>query len=338
LHHIVSNVIVPDAAPAVKEWTRGPDTLQRQSPPTERVTRLLDLLATRPQQGHTLSELARELEINKATCLGIVGALCRAGYLVRDESTKTYTLGPSLVALGRAASDASPAVAFARPELQRLNDDLGFAASLATRVGDDIVIVDRTGPYGELDRMIRVGQRYPYAPPSGMVMAAWLADDAIERWLDDHAYVPMAEGLTDLRAVVDTCRAVGYFVERMSDISLGALTVLAGLDARHIPAAAGTALRNMVSSLHDRNYVARDLRTKRRFAVTFVAAPSWDASGRPDLLFGALVLRDDVTRDELVSYGDAVMRAAARVTELAGGHNPWTGLRRVPKCRVGTQR
>lgn len=309
--------------------------MQRQSPPTERVTRLLDLLATRPREGQSLSEIARQLEINKATCLGIVGALSRAGYLVRDETTKTYTLGPSLVALGRAATDASPSVAFARPELQRLNEELGFAASLATRVGDDIVIVDRTGPYGELDRMIRVGQRYPYAPPSGMVLAAWLDDDGIERWLADHAYVPMAEALADLRAVVDTCRTLGYFVERMSDISLGALTVLAGLDARDIPAAAGTALRNMVSSLHDRNYVARDLRSKRRFAVTFVASPSWDAEGNPDLLFGGLVLRDDVTRDELVAYGEAVKDAAARTTALAGGHDPWADVRRTPKCRVG---
>lgn len=309
--------------------------MQRQSPPTERVVRLLDLLASHPRHGYGLSDLARELDMSKATCLGIVGALTRAGYLVRHEATKTYTLGPTLVSLGRAAVDAVPSLAFARPELRRLADELGFAASLATLVEDDIVIVDRTGPYGELDRMIRVGQRYPYAPPSGMVLAAWLDDDGIERWLADHPAVSMDSGMAQLRALVDTCRSVGYFVERMNDVSLGALTVLAGFDGRDIPEAAGVALRNMVSNLADRHYVLRDLRSRRRFDVTFVAAPSYDGDSRPDLLFGALVLRTDVGRDELTAYGEAARAAAARTTELAGGRDPWAGLRRVPKCRVG---
>lgn len=310
--------------------------MQRQSPPTERVVRLLDLLATRPRRGYALSDLARDLDMSKATCLGIVGALSRAGYLVRHEDTLTYTLGPSLVGLGRAATDAVPSLADARPELQKLSTTLGFAASLATLAGDDIVIVDRTGPYGELDRMIRVGQRYPYAPPSGMVLAAWLDDDGIERWLADHPLVSMDEGMAQLRALVDTCRTAGWFVERMSDVSLGALTVLAGFDGRDIPAAAGAALRNMVSNLSDRHYVLRDLRTRRRFDVTFVAAPSYDGDGLPELLFGALVLRSGVTRAELTSYGDAVRDAAARTTERVGGRDPWAGGgRRVPKCRVG---
>jgi DNA-binding IclR family transcriptional regulator len=323
--------IVPHARAGVKEG----DAVQRQSPPTERVIRLLDLLAARPRQGYALSELARDLEMSKATCLGIVGALTRAGYLVRHEATVTYTLGPTLVGLGRAAADAVPSLGEARPELHRLSEDLGFAASVATLVGDDIVIVDRTGPYGELDRMIRVGQRYPYAPPSGLVLAAWLDDDAIEQWLADHALVSMDQAMAQLRALVDTCRTSGCFVERMSDVSLGALTVLAGFDGRDIPAAAGTALRNMVGSLADRHYVLRDLRTRRRFDVTFVAAPSYDADGLPELLFGALVLRSGVTRAELTSYADAVRSAAARTTKRVGGHDPWSDARRAPKCRVG---
>jgi DNA-binding IclR family transcriptional regulator len=323
--------IVPHARAGVKEG--GP--VQRQSPPTERVVRLLDLLATRPRQGFALSDLARDLDMSKATCLGIVGALSRAGYLVRHEDTKTYTLGPTLVGLGRAATDAVPSLGEARPELHRLSEDLGFAASLATLVGEDIVIVDRTGPYGELDRMIRVGQRYPYAPPSGLVLAAWLDDDGIERWLANHPRVSMDAAMSQLRALVDTCRSAGCFVERMSDVSLGALTVLAGFDGRDIPAAAGTALRNMVGSLSDRHYVQRDLRSRRRFDVTFVAAPSYDADGSPELLFGALVLRSGVTRGELTSYAEAVSAAAARTTARVGGRDPWRGVRRVPKCRVG---
>jgi hypothetical protein len=122
----------------------------------------------------------------------------------------------------------------------------------------------------------------------------------------------------------------------MSDISVGALTVLAGLDGHDIPAPAVNAIANMVSSLADRHYVVRDLRPGRSYEVTFVASPSFDAAGRPDLLFGLLVFRSNITYDELTGYGEAVRGAAARVTAQTGGRNPWDG-HRAPKCRVGVR-
>jgi DNA-binding IclR family transcriptional regulator len=308
--------------------------MERQSPPTQRVTRLLDLLATQPREGVALSELARRLHMSKATCLGIVGALTQAGYLVRDEPTKTYTLGPALLSLGRAASEAFSSLAYARPEIRRLHEELGLATTVSARAGEDIVVLERTGPAGELDRMVQVGQRYPYAPPSGCVLAAWLSDDEIERWLAAYPAVPMGPSIGTLRALVDSCRDVGYFVEQMSDISLGALTVLAGFDGQNLPDPVARALRNMVSDLADRHHLARDVRPGGRYAVTFVASPSFDADGRPDLLLGLLVFREDVTHDELVDYGTAVRAAAARVTAQAGGRNPWNG-QRAPRCRVG---
>jgi DNA-binding IclR family transcriptional regulator len=308
--------------------------MERRSPPTERVIRLLDLLARQPSEGLSLSELARRLDISKATGLGIAAALTRAGYLVRSEDTKAYSLGPALLGLGRAASEAFSSLSFARPELRRLNQELGVATSVSTLAGDKIVLLDRTGPHGELDRMLQPGQRYPYTPPSGCILAAWLSDSEIVQWLADYPEVSMDESLEHLRALVDTVRECGYIVERMSDVSVGALTVLAGLDGHDIPAPAAAAIANMVSNLADRHYVARHLRPGRRYAVTFVASPSFDADGKPDLLLGLLVFRADVTHDELVGYGTAVRTAAARVTAQAGGRNPWNG-HRAPRCRVG---
>lgn len=308
--------------------------MERRSPPTERVIRLLDLLARQPQEGLSLSELSRRLDISKATALGITGALSRAGYLVRADDTKTYTLGPALLGLGRAASEAFTSLAFARPELRRLNQEVGLAASVSTLVEDKIVLLDRTGPHGELDRMLQPGQRYPYTPPSGLVLAAWLGDQDIEKWLADYREVSMDASLEHLRALVDTARELGYIVERMSDVSVGALTLLAGLDGHDLPAPAEDAIANMVSSLGDRHYVLRHLRHGKHYAVTFVTSPSFDPDGRPDLLLGLLVFRTDVSSEELAAYGDAVREAAVRVTKQVGGRSPWDG-HRAPKCKVG---
>jgi DNA-binding IclR family transcriptional regulator len=61
------------------------------------VVRVLNLLTANPRQRFTLTELARRLDITKATCLGIVGALTEAGYVVRDATSRTYGIGSVLL-------------------------------------------------------------------------------------------------------------------------------------------------------------------------------------------------------------------------------------------------
>ena len=61
-----------------------PSLSGRASPPTDRVVRILDFLAGRPDERFGVSELARRLGLSKPTCLGIVTSLADAGYLVRD--------------------------------------------------------------------------------------------------------------------------------------------------------------------------------------------------------------------------------------------------------------
>jgi len=120
--------------------------------------------------------------------------------------------------------EAFTSLAFARPEMRALSEELGLAATAAALVDDKIVLLERTGPQSDLDRMIQVGQRYPYTPPSGLVLAAWLPDDEIRKWLADYPDVAMDTSIEHVRGLVDSARQLGYIVEKMSDVSLGALT------------------------------------------------------------------------------------------------------------------
>ncbi|MDJ0107875.1 helix-turn-helix domain-containing protein, partial [Rhodococcus erythropolis] len=97
----------------------------RQSPPTERVVQVLDYLVGRPDQRFGLSELARALEISKPTCLGILTALADRGYLTRDEVSKTYGLGPALIAAGRAAQRGFAVGPIARTHLEKVSTEFG---------------------------------------------------------------------------------------------------------------------------------------------------------------------------------------------------------------------
>src|SRR5207245_4534029 len=129
----------------------GSVLVARRAPAVERAVAVLNLLAAHPQQRYTLSEIARDLKLNKATLHAILGALTDEGYLVRDPAAKSYALGPALVALGNSAVSTYPAAECAVPEMRALTDELGLDCVASAAISDEIVILARAGvprPFG----------------------------------------------------------------------------------------------------------------------------------------------------------------------------------------------
>ena len=60
---------------------------------------IIEFLSFFPDRGFTLSEIVRATEINVASCYAILNRLTDRGFLIRDPDQKTYTLGPSLIAI-----------------------------------------------------------------------------------------------------------------------------------------------------------------------------------------------------------------------------------------------
>jgi DNA-binding IclR family transcriptional regulator len=302
--------------------------VERKSPPTERVIRVLNLVAAHPRQRFTVSELARRLDITKATCLAIAGTLAQSGYLVRDDTDRTYGLGPVLLTLGGAAQDSFASLEVARPHLRRITERFGTSCTASTVIGDDIVVLERTGLPGVMDSAVKVGQRYPYAPPSGVVFAVWQPDQAIDHWLAGYPPVPIdRDRLGQLAA---SCRRLGYLVERLSEVSVASYTLLAGLTrrppGRHdsgSPPALAKALNDIVAAFPYRYYLERDLRAPGRLPVSVICSPTYSAQRLPDLLLAGWLLRDTGVA-EIERHGSALRDAAAAVTAAAGGRNPWT--------------
>ena len=78
--------------------------MARAAPSADRTVALLDFLAAHPDERFGLSDLARRLDINKATAHALTAALTNAGYLLRHPVDKRYSLGPALIAIGNAAA------------------------------------------------------------------------------------------------------------------------------------------------------------------------------------------------------------------------------------------
>src|SRR5215217_2511448 len=188
----------------------APESSGRASPPTERVVRILDFLAGRPEGRFGLSELARRVGLSKPTCLGIVTSLTDAGYLVRDATDKTYRLGPSLITLGHKAQESMRVSPAAREELRRLSARFGVTAALSGVIDDRITLLELVAPAGARPG-VEVGQSYPFAPPVGLMFVLW-DDEAVHDWLGKEPTVPLHPSRTEpnrLARVIERSRATG---------------------------------------------------------------------------------------------------------------------------------
>lgn len=113
----------------------------------------------------TLTELAKRVDLTKATCLRFLQTLQDEGYLDFDESLKRYQLRPLVLELGYAALTSMSLPVVAGPEMQALADRTGGAVNLAVLDGHEVVIVGRNVAHAEKSRLVtmnlHVGMRLP---------------------------------------------------------------------------------------------------------------------------------------------------------------------------------
>jgi DNA-binding IclR family transcriptional regulator len=298
--------------------------MPRPSNPTARVVSILDFLAARPDQSYGLSEVARVLGMNKATCLTVLGGLVSAGYLLQDPDSRAYTLGPSSAALGQAALVRFPAVAPAEPYMRQLSDDLGLVCTAMVRATNNLVVLSEHGTPGPLRATVsRLGLRTPFVPPLGAVFIAWATPADFARWIA-RAQPPMTEREKELqRRTVATIRARGFAATQ----HMPGDTVIeeAQRSDRADPAQTLTAaVNNLVRRTRgqDEPYVILDIEPERRYVIGIVSAPVFDVDGQPLLALVLEGFRWRVSGEELLRIGQRLVTTARELSESIGGTPP----------------
>src|SRR5438034_3531164 len=136
---------------------------------------LSSFTSVRPLLG--VSELAREVGLNRSTTHRYIATLAALGYLQQDGLTKKYRLGPRVVDLGFSAINSMELREISAPHLQRLSDETGHTVNMAILDGTDVVYVERcrSAQQGqrEIDLNLHVGSRLPaYCTSMGKVLLA----------------------------------------------------------------------------------------------------------------------------------------------------------------------
>jgi DNA-binding IclR family transcriptional regulator len=141
---------------------------------TRAVERAIDLLfcLARAEQAAGVTDLAAQLELNKATVFRLLQTLSAKG-LVAPTGDGTYALTPRVLSLG---------VRFlphqlketARPHLEQLRDISGETATLSVRIDDERVFLDVVPSRSEVRMVPEIGRAVPLIRgASGKVLLAF---------------------------------------------------------------------------------------------------------------------------------------------------------------------
>jgi hypothetical protein len=277
---------------------------------------VLDFFVEQRGKRFGLSELARELDLAKPTCLGILTELSAGGYLVRDAGTRTYGLGPALIAAGRVAQDSFAISAIARTELDDLTRQYRTTCTASAVVGEQIMVLESTGP-----GLVKVGASYHFAPPVGLMYVLWDTDAAFDAWLAKPPAVPLRQDEARLRQIVAECRDRGYLVESLTAAGRRLYSLLAGFAARDLPEELRELVGELVTSLGERVYLGTDLRPRKEHPVSLLAAPTYGGDGRQNMVL-TMYVGTSITGAEIDRRGNALIAAADRVTAQSGGRKP----------------
>ncbi|HVM40889.1 MAG TPA: helix-turn-helix domain-containing protein [Acidimicrobiia bacterium] len=299
--------------------------MARPAPAVERVVSVLNFLAAHPGEDFSLSELSRRLDLNKATAHSMLNALADAGYILRHPARLTFSLGPALIALGNAAQGGgTPVVEFARDEMRQLADRLGLECLATQALGDEIVIVARSGVprTGALNGLLQVGQRLPLVPPLGTVFKAWAPPREVERWLALLGRDASPDEVHRYGLGLEAARGRGYVVGLEADprATLGqALRQLAG-DERAAPSR--RVVESLIDDLGHEDYILVELDASADYFVNHLVAPVFGPAGDVALALSLFGFPARLSGQEVARYGEALRDACNRVTKSIHGREP----------------
>jgi DNA-binding IclR family transcriptional regulator len=191
---------------------------QEAYPGTQAVLRAMSVLKAVADRGpeSRLSDLAREVGLNKTTVFRLLSALESAEMIERTPTGHAYRLGPELLRLSSQALDKTGLQAAARPTLRALAAETRETITLEVLVGNEILILDETTGGHVIGAMPSLGTRWPaHATSTGKVLLAGLSNAELDERLSGRLDACTPRTIVDpaaFRREIERVRLNGYAV------------------------------------------------------------------------------------------------------------------------------
>ncbi|RPF19620.1 IclR family transcriptional regulator domain-containing protein [Myceligenerans xiligouense] len=189
----------------------------------------------------TLSEVAREAGLSRASARRFLHTLVELGYVATDG--RSFALRPRALELGYAYLSGLTLPEVAQPHLEALSEQVGESTSVAVLDGADVVYVARVATRRIMSAAIQVGTRFPaYATSMGRAVLSARDDEVRDDLLARTELLPLTPWtLTSpdaLRAELARVREQGYaFVDQELEEGLRSLAVaVRGADGEAVAA------------------------------------------------------------------------------------------------------
>lgn len=196
-----------------------------RAPALDKGLDILELLA-RAVAPLTIAEISEGVGRSRGEIFRMLQVLEERDYISRPDGEGRYALTPRLFRLGMEQPPVKNLVETALPVMHRLADDIDQSCHLVVPSQEQIVVIARVDPPGEIGLVVRVGHRRPIShSASGHVLLAWQDEDTRERWFAMMiAHEPQLRRLP-IEAAIDDIRAAGVatipsqVVDGVTDIS-----------------------------------------------------------------------------------------------------------------------
>lgn len=205
--HLFHNMGMRSESEASERPTGGAQSIRRA------VAALRALAASR-DQGVSLSEVAAQCGLTRATAHRLLSVLVEEGLAERSPAPPRYAIGREASLLGIARSSPLPVRDTAAPFLQEVCRRTGDSTVLTLRSGADSICVERlTGSYPIQVIGVSVGARLPLGVGvGGVVLLAFLGLEQREELLRkiDHRLARHRMTMAMLRERIEAARKLGY--------------------------------------------------------------------------------------------------------------------------------
>lgn len=146
------------------------------------------------QKGLRIAELVEILHLNKSTIHRILQTLDARGYIDKDERTKSYRLGMKVMALSSHYLNGLELKTVALPFLERLQQQTKVFVHLGILDGNEIVYLEKIGPYTHFSMYSQIGKRAPlYSTALGKAVFSNLDKGHRAEILKKITYEPITE-------------------------------------------------------------------------------------------------------------------------------------------------
>jgi IclR family acetate operon transcriptional repressor len=189
----------------------------------QRALQLLEIVASAPQSGLSLTEIAKALGVSKSTTLATARTLAAQGILRSIEPGPRYKLGTALIRYGELASQGNALGELCLPILRTVSAATGMTARLAVPQDGYPVGVERVDGPGNVRFHAPLGHREPpHATAAGKSILAMLSRKRVTEICRETGLTRFTEHtITEqdtLFTELDTVRRRGYSVDDEEEV------------------------------------------------------------------------------------------------------------------------